>query len=145
MDARPTPLIRLPMEDSRANYLAAFWRWVEILSTGDYQGAIDALHWHAEPWHTGESLKENITTFFPGEKQWSVVIPNERLVRAIEAEAEVELKGAGKWGWFLAQIPLTTEPDKAKDDDVPLMGLAVSFYLREQEGSLVMEMEVFHA
>ena len=33
-------LIQLPVEDSKANYLAGFWRWVELLAASDYQEAL---------------------------------------------------------------------------------------------------------
>jgi hypothetical protein len=38
-------LIQLPVEDSKANYLEGFWRWVELLAADDYQGALEALYW----------------------------------------------------------------------------------------------------
>jgi len=55
-------LIRLPVVDSKANYLAGFWRWVELLAASDYQGALEALHWPKGTSFTPEKLKERVTT-----------------------------------------------------------------------------------
>ena len=44
----------------------------------------------------------------------------------------------------MAQIPLTTEPDDPKNDEIPLVGLASSFFVRELDGQYVMEHEIFH-
>ena len=38
-------LIRIPLVDSKANYLDGFWRWVELLAADDYKGALEALLW----------------------------------------------------------------------------------------------------
>ena len=38
-------LIRLPIVDTKANYLDGFWQWVQLLAADDYQGALEALHW----------------------------------------------------------------------------------------------------
>jgi hypothetical protein len=51
----------------------------------------------------------------------------------------------GGMGWMLGLIPVTNQPDKAKDDDVVLMGVAASFFLVRQQGSYVMRFEIFHA
>ncbi len=59
-------LIRFPMEDSKANYLAGFWSWVELLAADDYQGALEALHWPKGTSFTPEKLKERVTTFWGG-------------------------------------------------------------------------------
>jgi hypothetical protein len=45
----------------------------------------------------------------------------------------------------MAQIPLTTEPADPKNDEIPLMGLATSFYVRRHHEHYVMEFEIFHA
>jgi hypothetical protein len=45
----------------------------------------------------------------------------------------------------MAQIPLTTRPADPKDDAIPLMGLASSFFVRELAGRHVLEFEIFHA
>lgn len=137
-------LIQLPINDSLANYLTGFWQWVELLASDDYEGALEALYWSKEcPW-TPEKLKERITTFFGGEDPWSVVIPNDRLINVVDDSAEHEPRNEKGWGWLRAQIPLTTEPDDPKNDEIPLMGLATSFYVREHQGAYVMEFEIFH-
>lgn len=131
-------LIRLPSEDSRDNYLRGFWQWVEMLSHGDYAGAVDALLWASTRW-TADGLKNAVTTFFGGDEAWSVVIPNDRLIDMINENAKYAP------GWLMAQIPLTTAPEEPKNDQIPLMGLAASFFLRELDGSYVLELEIFHA
>jgi hypothetical protein len=137
-------LILLPVEDSKSNYLTGFWQWVEILATGDYERAVEALYWsRASPW-TPEELKARVTTFFGGEAPWSVVVPNERLIGVINDAAEFHLPDRNGLGWFLALIPLTTEPSNPKDDEIPLMGLASSFFVRSHRGHYVLEHEIFH-
>jgi hypothetical protein len=131
-------LIRLPRADSKSNYLDGFWRWVAILADGDYQRALEALHWPQGTTWTPAELKDRITTFFGGDDPWSVVIPNDRLINVINDAAEhVD-------GWLMAQVPVTTEPSDSKNDEIPLMGLAASFFVREHEGSYVLEFEIFH-
>jgi hypothetical protein len=50
-----------------------------------------------------------------------------------------------RWfAWFTAQIPLTTEQGYAKGDDIPLMGLATSFFVRPYHGHYVLEFEIIH-
>lgn len=138
-------LILLPPVDSKSNYLDGFWRWVEILAGGDYQHALEALYWpHGCDW-TAESLKNQITTLFGGDAPWSVVVPNERLIGAINDAAKYEPQNQEGWGWFMAHIPLTTEPADPKSDDIPLMGLATSFLVRQHRGHYVLEFGIFHA
>jgi len=138
-------LIRLPMDDSKANYLTGFWRWVELLATDDYKGALEALHWPKGISFTPEILKERVTTFWGGDAPWSVVIPNERLIGVVNEAAEIQPRNSHGSGWFLAQIPLTTAPADPKNDKIPLMGLAVSFFVAEHRGQYVLEFEIFHA
>jgi hypothetical protein len=45
----------------------------------------------------------------------------------------------------MAQIPLTTRPSDPKDDEIPLMGLATSFFVRRLDTHGVLEFEIFHA
>lgn len=137
-------LILLPIDDGKSNYLDGFWRWVEIPANGDYQRAIESLYWASEPAWTPETLKHRVTTFFGGEEPWSVVIPNQRLIGVINDAAEVQPPNSEGRGWLLAQIPLTTQPDDPKNDEIPLMGLASSFFIREHGGHYVMEFEIFH-
>ncbi len=137
-------LIRLPVVDSKSNFLDGFWSWVKVLECRDFQRALESLYWESATTWTPEKLEKRITTFFGGEDAWSVVVPNDRLVNEINKSAEVELGNLSANGWFMAQIPLTTQPEKSKDDDIPLMGLAVSFFVREYEGQYVIEHEIFH-
>jgi hypothetical protein len=137
-------LIRLPMEDSKANYLAGFWRWVGFLAAGDYQGALEAFYWPNGTTFTPERLKERVTKFFGGDAPWSVVVPNDRLIGVVNDAAEFQPRNSKGWGWFMAQVPLTTEPAEPKRDEIPLIGLASSFFVRELDGNYVLEFEIFH-
>ena len=137
-------LIRLPVEDSKSNYLAGFWQWVELLGAEDYQGALEALHWPKGTTFTPQTLKERVTTFFSGNAPWSVVIPNDRLIGVITDAAECQLRHGEGWGWLMAQVPLTTEPADPLSNEIPLMGLATSFFVRELGGKYVLEFEIFH-
>src|SRR5262245_38153489 len=138
-------LIRIPPVDSKVNYLAGFWQWVELLANGDYPGAFEALHWPRGTWWTPEKLKTRITTFFGGDSPWFVVVPNDRLIGVINDAAEFQPRNEQGWGWFLAQVPLTTEPRNPKDDKIPLMGLASSFFVRRYAEHYILEFEIFHA
>lgn len=138
-------LIRLPAQDSKANYLAGFWQWVELMAADDYQGALEALYWPKGTTWTPAKLKERITTFFSGDEPWSVVVPNDRLIGVVNDAAEFQSPNREGWGWLMAQIPLTTRPADPKDDAIPLMGLASSFFVRELAGRYVLEFEIFHA
>jgi len=136
-------LILLAAVDSMSNYLAGFWRWVEMLANDDYEGALGAVRWPSWGPRTPEDLKSYITGFFGVADPWSVVVPNERLIGVINDAAEYQAWNEGG-GWFMAQIPLTTEPADPKDDKIPLMGLASSFFLRPYQGYYVMEFEILH-
>src|SRR5262249_10150645 len=133
-----------PPVDSKANYLGGFWRWVEMLANDDYRGALEGLYWPRGTSWTPGALKSRITTFFGGDAPWSVVVPNERLIGVVNDAAEYQPQNQDGWGWFLAQIPLTTEPADPKNDAIPLMGLASSFFVRPHRGHYVMEFEIFH-
>jgi hypothetical protein len=137
-------LIRIPVEDSMTNYLAGFWQWVELMAAGDYQGALEALHWPKGIAWTPAKLKERVTTFFGGDAPWSVVVPNDRLIGVINDAAEFQPRNREGWGWFMAQVPLTTKPADPKNDEIPLRGLASSFFVRELGGKYVLEFEIFH-
>ena len=145
MAAGTKGLIRLPSIDSKAVYLNAFWRWVERLAIDDYQGAIDGLHWPKGTAWTPESLRDHLTTFFGGAEPWRVVVPNIRLVTQINDQATYAPRNKDGWGWFMAQIPLTTEPANPRDDGILLMGLATSFFVRRLDSHYVLEFEIFHA
>ena len=142
MQINETNLILLPQENTEQNFLNGFWQWVEILATDDYVKAIEALYWDQKPWEP-EALKNKITTFFSKTEPYVPVIPNQRLVNVVNENAETDFGEDGGWG--LAQIPVTNEPENSKQDDVLLMGLAVSFFLRKHLDYYVMEIEIFHA
>jgi hypothetical protein len=137
-------LIRLPLIDTKQNYLSGFWRWVGLIEAGDYQAAIDALYPPHGEGLTAEGLRKNITTFFGGELPWLVVTPNERLVRLVEELAEFQPRTGNRPGWFMATVPVTTHAADAKSDDIPLMGIASSFFVLHRESTLVMQFEIFH-
>jgi hypothetical protein len=131
--------------DSKPNYLDGFWRWVEFLANDDYQRALEALHWPDGTSWTPESLKNMITSFFGGDAPWHVVVPNERLIGVVNDAARYQQQNQDGWGWFMAMIPLTTEPANPKSDEIPLMGLATSFFVRPLDGHYVLDFEIFHA
>ncbi|HET6573646.1 MAG TPA: hypothetical protein VFG68_08600 [Fimbriiglobus sp.] len=137
-------LIRLPLVDSKPNYLAGFWQWVELLANDNYQRALEALHWPKGTSWTPEQMKSRITTFYGGDAPWSVVVPNERLVGVINDDAQFQPRNQDGWGWFMAQVPVTTEPADRKNDEIPLMGVASSFFVRQHGGHYVLEFEIFH-
>ena len=152
-------LIRLPRVDARESYLLGFWRFVELLAANRYEDAVAGLLWPGGRRVDPNGFRQAIEGFFGGDEPWSVIIPNERLVAVINEAAEVELPvehaaraccddpkfhGHGP-GWMLCQIPVTNEPQRAKEDDVVLMGVAASFILEAQEDAYVMGFEMFHA
>lgn len=138
-------LIRLPLVDTKANYIEGFWRWVELLAADDYTGALEALYWPtASTTWTPELLKAEIATFWGAGGPWTVVVPNQRLVGVINDSADFQPRNGGDWGWFLAQVPVTTQPADPKDDNIPLMGVANSFYVRQLGAHYVVEHEIIH-
>jgi hypothetical protein len=144
LDLNGGRLIRFAPIDTKLGYLAGFWRWVELLEAGDYMGALEALYWPRGTSWTPEELKVRVTTFFGGDAPWSVVVPNDRLVGVIN-DASVFEPGNGEGrGWFMTQIPLTTEPADPKNDGIPLMGLAVSFFVHRLHDDYILELEIFH-
>lgn len=114
------------------------------MAADDYEGALEALHWPKGTAFTPVKLKERVTTFYGGDAPWSVVVPNDRLVGVINDMAEFQPRNREGWGWFMAQIPVTTEPADPKNDEIPLMGVAASFFVRELAGRYVLEFEIFH-
>jgi hypothetical protein len=149
-------LIRLPRIDARENYLAGFWRLVELLATNRYDAAVAGLVWPGGRPIDPDGFRQAIEGFHGGDAPWSVIIPNERLIGAINDDAEVELPHADgaccsdsrvhvHEGWMCCQIPVTNEPDRAKADDVVLMGVAASFRLVPKDDGYVMCFEMFHA
>ena len=142
---REPPKILIPRVDSRKNYLAGFWHWVQCLAQRDYARAIEALYWpDRKPWAPGD-LEKRISTFFGGTTPWVAVIPNDRLIGVVNEAAECELRGSNAYGWLLAQIPVTNSDLDAKDDSIPLQGLATSFFVRPFRDSYALSIEMFHA
>ena len=47
-------------------------------------------------------------------------------------------------GWAMALIPVTNEPERAKEDNVSLMGIAASFFVPVDGDHQVLEFEQFH-
>lgn len=72
------------------------------------------------------------------------MVPNERLVGVINAAAEFEPRNQEGWGWFLAEVPVTTEPADPKNDEIPHMGVASSFFVRQLGEHYVLEHEISH-
>ena len=72
------------------------------------------------------------------------MVPNDRLIGVINDAAEYQPCNQEGWGWFMAQVPVTTETCDPKNDEIPLMGLASSFFVRERQGYYVLEFEIFH-
>ena len=149
-------LIRLARVDTRESYLLGFWRLVELLAEGRYDAAVAGMLWPGDRPIAPDGFRQVIEGFFGGDDPWSVIIPNERLVGVINDAAEVELPHAGGTcsgephrhaheGWMLCQIPVTNEPERAKEDDVVLMGVATSFRLVPRDDGYVMGFEMFHA
>jgi hypothetical protein len=134
-------LIRMPCENSDQTFLNGFWRWVEILASGNYALAVESLYWEGTPYEP-DNLEKMITTFFSTTERFVPVIPNQRLIDYINVSAQIEWGEDG--GWALAQIPLTNAPEKCKDDDVPLVGLATSFSIRKLADDYVLAFEIFH-
>jgi hypothetical protein len=142
---RDDPRILLPPVDSKENYLAGFWQWVQFLALRDYRRAIESLHWpNRRPW-TPEDLEKHISTFFGGSTPWVAVVPNQRLIGVVNDAAQFEPRGKNAYGWFLAQIPVTNSNLDPKDDAIPLHGLATSFFVNEIGDRLAISIEIFHA
>lgn len=144
MDLNGSHLIKLPLDRNRENFASGFWRWVALLADDNYERALESLYWPKGIDWTPASLKNRVTSFFGGDKPWSVVIPNERLTELINQQMKCDLSSADEGSWLMAMIPLTTEPANPKDDRIPLMGLATSFFVRVHRGSYVLELEIFH-
>ena len=62
MDLNGDRLIRLSTADTKLDYLAGFWRWVELLAADEYSGAIEALHRPRGTSMASEGLKKQVTT-----------------------------------------------------------------------------------
>jgi len=145
MQLNGSNLILLPVVDTKSNYLSGFWRWVEHLANNNYELALESLFWAQPATWTPDRLKERICGSFGGNLPWVPVIPNQRLIGVVNDAAEFQPPGNEVLGWMLAQIPVTTTPQDAKDDRIHLKGLAVSFFVREHKSNYVLSFEIFHA
>ena len=150
MTTRSSNLILLPPVSSKENFLAGFWTWVERLSTRDYRLAFESLYWPRRHWFTRNSwtpavLEKQITTFFGGPDPWFAIVPNERIVGVVAAEADFRGPSGSDKGWLLAQVPLTTSGLDPKDDAIPLAGLGTSFFVHAHGEHFVLSLEIFHA
>ena len=137
-------LMRLPIEDSKANYLAGFWKWVELMAADDYQGGTggpvlaDGDHVHAgQAQGAGHHLLRWRGPVVGGGAERAAVA-------VINDAADFQPRNPEGWGWFMAQVPVTTEPADPKNDEIPLMGLASSFFVKQLAGRYVLEFEIFH-
>jgi hypothetical protein len=137
-------LIFLSNSDTKSDALAGFWRWIELLAHDDYQKALEALFWSKPTTFTPEKFKDRITHFFGGKDIWIPIVPNERLIKTVDDMAEFEPRNKEGWSWLRAHIPVTTSASNPKDDKIPLLGIAASFFIRQYKGGCVMEFEIFH-
>jgi hypothetical protein len=144
MQPNSDPLIRIPLLDTKQNYLSGFWRWIELLAAGQYEAAATAVLWSNPHGMQAEALQQRIHTFFGGDLPWYVVVPNERLQNIINDSADVVLRETGGAGWMMVQLPLTTTPGDAQNDALHLVGLACTFFVLEFEGNYVLQHEMFH-
>lgn len=134
--------MQLPAERADATFREAFWKWVEFLAAGDFQAALEAVRWAEDSDMTAEKLEERIATFFNDQDNMAPIVPNERLVALINGQMEIEWDEEDGWGSAL--LPVSTEPRRAKEDDVSLMGIAVSFFVVAEGDHQVLEFERFH-
>lgn len=134
-------------DPSRELFLFAFWQWVGIFAAGDDQRTMDALFWESSP--RSSELLSLFRKFWGGAEPWHVIVPNQRLVGVVNDAAETEFPAEPSWhagavGWGLAQVPVTTTPHLALHDDVVLMGVAVSFFVRQVPGGYALQYEIVH-
>ena len=126
-------------------YIEAYWTWIRLLASDDFDAAISALVWDDEEAMTSEQLKTLISTIYAA-TEWAVIVPNDRLVGVINSsfETNLEARHEGDNGWFLAHIPVSGEPERALEDDVELFGVGVSFSVVRREGRLGLCYEIVH-
>ena len=135
-------LLLLPSDRVDASFREGFWRWISLLAEGDFQAAVEALRWGEGTEMSPGQLEERIAAFFNDSDVMVPIVPNERLVAMIDEKMEIEWDEED--GWAMALLPVSNEPDKAKDDNVALMGIAISFFVVKQGGHQVLEFEKFH-
>ena len=136
-------IIRVSGHSERA-YLGAFWEWIAIMATDDFDAAISAVLWGGEEPPSAKDIKHLISMLY-GDTQWMVVIPNERVVAHIKSCAEITKSGNGQpWGHFFAHIPITDDPDRAKEDDTYIFAVAVEIEVVPHDGYLAMQYCMMH-
>jgi len=144
-------LILLPAIESKENFLAGFWRWVECLSSRDYRRAFESIYWPGETswWRrksswTPAALEKAITRYVAGPEPGFAIVPNERLVGVVNTAAEYRGATRDDKGWLMAQIPVTNSKLDPKDDAIPLLGMGVSFFVLPHREHYVLSLEIFH-
>jgi len=142
-------LLELPVEREDATFREGFWKWVDLLARGDFAAAVSAIRWGEGASMSPEQLEQRIAAFFNESDHMVPIIPNQRLIDLIDEKMEVEwcvdeLSGEQEDGWAMALLPVTHEPHRAKEDDVSLMGIALSFFLVKEGSFHVLEFERFH-
>ena len=135
-------LLLLPSDRVDASFREGFWRWISLLAEGDFQAAVEALRWGEGTEMSPGQLEERIATFFNDSDVMVPIVPNERLVAMIDEKMEIEWDEEDGWGRAL--LPVSNEPDRAKEDDVALMGIAITFFVVKQGEHQVLEFEKFH-
>ena len=136
-------LLNLKLAREDASFREGFWMWVALLVSGDFSAAVASIRWGENSAMTPEELEERIASFFNDSDVMVPIMPNERLVSMIDEKMEIEWDEED--GWATALIPVSQEPQKAKEDDVSLMGIAVSFFIVKEEDHQVLEFEHFQA
>ena len=135
-------VLQLPAERIDATFREGFWQWADLLAAGDFQAAHESVRWAEDSDMTAEKLEERIATFFNDKDNMVPIVPNERLVGLINGKMEIEWDEEDGWGRAL--VPVSNEPKRAKEDDVSLMGIAVSFFVVAEGEHQVLEFERFH-
>ena len=143
-------LLKLPSDREDATFRDGFWKWVNLLARGDFGAAVDAIRWGEGTIMSPEQLEKRIASFFNDADHMVPIIPNQRLLELIDEKMEVEwcvdeISGEEEDGWAMALLPVSPEPHRAREDDVSLMGIAVSFFLVREGAHHVLEFERFHA
>ena len=135
-------LLKLKPAREDASFREGFWKWIALMVSGDFSAAVTSIRWGEKAAMTAKELEERIATFFNESDVMVTIIPNERLVSMIDEKMEIEWDEED--GWASVLIPVSQEPQKAKEDDVSLMGISVSFFIVKEEDHQVLEFEHFH-
>lgn len=143
-------LLKLPAEREDATFRDGFWKWVGLLARGDFGAAVDAIRWGEGRAMSPGQLEQRIAAFFNDADHMVPIVPNQRLLDLIDGKMEIEwcvdeISGEEEDGWAMALLPVSHEPQRAEEDDVSLMGIAISFFLVREGAHHVLEFERFHA